>query len=143
VRFTEARSAADKHVLAGIAQAWGYPRELDELEIEASWWLRYGPGIAWLTPYDTDLQFHLVVDPANRGRFARFFLTGITVIGQLLGYERLVCFGEQTPEVASYLRRMGWAELEDEPGLAYPLEREEAPRGERHQEPASPVSRSR
>lgn len=138
MRFREACDLDAKRALWFVAQHdYGYPRELEPRELELSWWFSYGPAIAWLCPYEDALQFHLAVDPSSRAKYARFFLTGITVIGQLLGYERLVWFGVPDDQVASYLRRLGWTEFDQ--GLEYPLDRQESQHGQGTEAAESPV----
>ncbi len=127
MRFTEARGLGEKAALAKIVVDWGYERVFEPMEVVESWWLRYGPAIAWLCPYDEDLQLHVCVDPEYRSGYARFFLTGIVVVAQLLGYERLVWFGVPDDLVSSYLRRMGWRDFDE--GLAYNLNLEDTRHG--------------
>lgn len=129
MRFKEATTLDQKRALWFVAKNdYGYPRALEPGELHQSWWFTYGPAIVWLCPYLESLQVHLAVNPKARSKYARFFLTGLVVIGQLLGFERLVWFGVPDDQVASYLRRLGWTEFDQ--GLEYPLDRQESQHGQ-------------
>lgn len=106
---------------------WGYPRLIDKLEVELSFWIHYGPtAIYWYQWLDFDdeprrLVLHICTDPEKRGSiFARRWLYSVGIIGEILNARELFIeksVGEEP--VFDYLERMGWKPCEG--GLVYPL----------------------
>jgi hypothetical protein len=104
--------------------AWGYPRPVDALEAEAATWVRYGESVlVWFLqgPEPDSLALHACAAPEARGSLGTDRqMTGIEVIGELLGATRLWNYtglvGENhempTELTRRFLSARGWTNAE-------------------------------
>jgi hypothetical protein len=73
--------------------SWGYPRPVSDAEAEAATWVRYGESVlVWFLqgPEVDSLALHACAAPEARGHLGtERQMTGIEVIGELLGATRL------------------------------------------------------
>jgi len=73
--------------------SWGYPRPVTAIEAEAATWVRYGENVlVWFLqgPEPDSLALHACAAPEARGNLGTDRqMTGIEVIGELLGATRL------------------------------------------------------
>lgn len=117
------------------AEAWGYPRKIEDCEISDGVWIRdeRGGGVMWFTLLDLKRQYycvHGIGDPEARKRgqlMTPWLVTAIQVLGGILGAKRvysalptlpnLIEYSKVFPVKAMrrYLRKMGW-DGEDEIG---------------------------
>lgn len=128
MRFWNSVAHDDRHGAAEQAMAWGYPREIEDEEVDASSWLRFGDDvIVWfgLGINDESLTPYLCIKPESRGRVASArAMTGIEIVGELLGAKFLYMF-LPPPEIwedtryppamvtRRALRRYGWVDCGD------------------------------
>lgn len=115
-RFTELLEDDERRAGIKDAMAWGYPREIEEREIGASVWVRYGPDcIFWLNGVSEDeLGLHIAIRPESRGSLSgRRLFIGIETIAQLCGATNLRALLPPGSEpLRLYLHRLGWRDYE-------------------------------
>ena len=111
-RFLELNEETKSAAICDVEE-WGYPREVTQAEVDHGIWLRYGLDcIIWFTMHDLgQLGVHICIEPGSRyGRaVTRKLLTGIDVIGELLGAESVCAIPMPgLEEIHSYCKRLGW-----------------------------------
>ena len=116
VRLRELKTFRTKLDAALEAMDWGFPRQVELVEIERGAWFRMGPSVVfWFEhPSDVlpqDLPLHVVVEPKVRHKWAgRRWLHVMQACAELLGHDRIcVTPSHEVPEVGAYLARLGWA----------------------------------
>jgi hypothetical protein len=104
--------------------SWGYPRPVTAIEAEAATWVRYGENVlVWFLqgPEPDSLALHACAAPEARGNLGTDRqMTGIEVIGELLGATRLWNYtglagehpGMPTELTRRFLSARGWTNAE-------------------------------
>jgi len=120
------RQTSATHVLAAMAEAWGYPREIREDECATGTWFVSALGILWLVPLvppkgfvapaglelDGVLSIHGIGQPGRwQAALSADTARLIEAVGRGLGARKLVALNgpPSMRAVARYLRRYGWA----------------------------------
>jgi hypothetical protein len=118
-RFKALQTEVSRLEAALDARVWGYPRSITFDEIEYGAWYGWGDVLVfWLhrgggKPED-DVYVHLAVDPEVRKRWpVRRVGIVIEALAELHGGHRLRFMpGDGFDEMAGYLKRIGWREVD-------------------------------
>jgi hypothetical protein len=119
--FSELSDEASILEAANNVAEWGYPRPVEQEEIEQADWFRYGDDVVfWFQHFENCLTWfvHLAVSPDGRKRAglymgARRWLRFIYAYAKDQGAKELGfarCAGAEATE--SHLRRLGWADTD-------------------------------
>jgi hypothetical protein len=133
----------DRVLCCQLAESWGYPRPITQVEKDEAAWFRdeCGTGILWFMRIeDTDyVQVHGIGNPEARKRgqvMTPWVVTAIRVIGGIMGAKRIYSPLPEIPgfedatrafpakAIRRYLQHAGW-DGEDELGPYISLELEE------------------
>lgn len=118
--MVEVRRAAED------VRAWGFPRPVEEQEIEFGFWFRMGRTVVWWYEPPHPVRpmaalIHLAVAPRVRGLWpVRKWVYAARICAELMGAnELLFAVDEKDGQIVQYARRVGF--VEDGPRWRLPL----------------------